>query len=197
MKSSAESASNGLRELNEADPTFHDTGGIRPFGRIVGNLLFSAALSAGALGGTGFESTTPQVPESFTVSSVSSRLRARRTAGQQYVQDRLVAMRERSVEPAVLDEYPTYPTADVIDMAQSLLEKLISETTPTPSVVPGDGGWVEFIWSKSGWDLMFAVSDERTEVWAKHELTGRIEACGSRPEDHLQFGEILASLSIG
>lgn len=197
MRFSADNASNGLQDLSVGDPTFHATGGIHPFGRRVTHILFSVALSTGAMSGAGIEATTAQAPEPLTaVSSVSSRLRERRTAGQQYVQDRLVAMLERSLEPTVRDEYPTYPTASVIELAQKLGEKLISETTPTPSVVPGDGGLVEFVWSKSGWDLMFAVSDEGTEVWAKYEGTG-IEAFGSRPEDHLHFREILESLSIG
>ena len=101
----------------------------------------------------------------------------------------------RSVNPAYrMELLPGYPSSAAIDAANGIVNSLVSETTPTPSVVPGDTGVVEFIWQKSGWDLMFTVGDSGSEVWARFRPTGETVVHGSGDEDGFRFAEILASL---
>jgi hypothetical protein len=196
MSMPTDDASTGSFDMVELDSPLHDTGGIRPFGQKVSTFVVSAALGAGALGLGGLWITESPVPVPIVVvANESSRLKSGKTAGQRYVGGRLDAMRASSETPSVRDEYPTYPSATVIDTARSLIEVIITESTPTPSVVPGDGGVVELIWHKSGWSLMFSVGDTGAEVWARHQSSGRTDIHGDRPEDYRQFAEILASLS--
>ncbi len=64
------------------------------------------------------------------------------------------------------------PTGDTINRAWNLTNHLLSFTSPTPSVIPGDGRSVEFVWKKRGWHIEIEVSPEGDFVWAKQRESG-------------------------
>ena len=147
------------------------------------------ALSAGA----------PIVPTSEPIAaaaSESSRLRGSATQGQHYVANRLNSMLARAEDPTFRNQYPAYPSRRAIEIALTLADVLVSEGTPTPSVVPGDGGVVEFVWNKAGWDLMVAIGEENTDLWAHHRATAMTVVHGPLLQQFASFAPILASLSI-
>ena len=191
-----ENTTSGLCDLPDYDLPLSETGAIRPFSGRVRTLVIGAALSASALGLGGPGSITSAVPEPIVVASASDRMKAWMTPGQRYVSNRLDAMLGHSKDPELREEYPSYPSTTVIDAARKWVDTLVTDTTPTPSVVPGDGGVVEFVWVKSGWDLMVTVGEAGAEMWARHDPTGRTEVDGDRPEDLWQFQQILGSLRI-
>jgi hypothetical protein len=57
-----------------------------------------------------------------------------------------------------------YPTPERVQQAREVTERYFRPTTPTPSVVPGDEGDVEFVWHKNGIDVWVIVGEHGTEV---------------------------------
>jgi hypothetical protein len=192
----ADDASNGLQERPPGNWALHDTGGIRP--RKIGHFMAGAVISLG-LSTAAVSTGSPMLPISEPIISLtdeSSRLKGRPTQGQNYVARRLDAMLMRAEDPAFRREYPMYPTTRSIETARMLAEALVSETTPTPSVVPGDGGVVELVWYKAGWDLMVVVGEGGTELWAHHRSSDETIVRGDFAEQFANFEPILASLPI-
>lgn len=65
-----------------------------------------------------------------------------------------------------------YPTRLTLNRAWRTALRIFDEATPTPSVVPGDDGSVQFVWHRNGWDVEFEVNEEGAEVWARQRMTG-------------------------
>jgi hypothetical protein len=87
---------------------------------------------------------------------------------QPYVSQRLDAMARGEGDWTGLQR----PTQDTLRKALFLATGLFLNTTPTPSVVPGELGEVTFVWHKAGWHLEIAVLADGNLVWAHRKATG-------------------------
>lgn len=75
------------------------------------------------------------------------------------------------------------PSRHVVDLARHVAQDWFYPDTPTPSVLPSEGGEVLFVWHKAGWDLEISVGPGGAEVWAYDrgsgkELSGSLEELG-------------------
>lgn len=144
---------------------------------------------------TAFLTTT--LEQDPVTAAATSQLMSPLSRGQSYVRGRLDSMLKRSDDPSIRAEYPTYPSAATIALAQTVADRYVTKSTPTPSIVPGDGGLVQFIWHKGGWDLMLSVDENGVEeVWARHRLTRTTVVSGDEELDLANFLNILATLTI-
>lgn len=64
---------------------------------------------------------------------------------------------------------------DERSLARALPEllRLLSQRTPSPSVVPTADRGVQFSWHMAGWDLEIEVLPEETEIWVRNRLDNR------------------------
>lgn len=104
-------------------------------------------------------------------------------------------MLERSKDPEVRAEYRGYPTPEIIDRARKVALGIITASVSTPSVVPGDGQRVDFIWSKNGWDLELSVGAHDLTVWAR-KRGGVTQLSSSSAYGLARFMAILARVAI-
>jgi hypothetical protein len=75
-----------------------------------------------------------------------------------YVSDRLSAI---AADPA-----PDLPRAEVINRARSWIMHLLPPSAPAPAVLPSEGGGIDFVWHRGGWNVEIGVEPDGTEtVW--------------------------------
>lgn len=106
----------------------------------------------------------------------------------QYLNNRLAQMSKRAAASV------NYPGADVLDRAWKIALVTFSPHCPTPSVLPGEGGSVQFIWHKGGWDVELEVERSGEYVWARNRRTGETWH-GELVGLFNQFAELLSTLS--
>jgi hypothetical protein len=75
-----------------------------------------------------------------------------------------------------------WPGPAAVTAAWDLACEIFRESTPAPSVVPGDDGAVLFIWHKNGVDAELEVSGTGADLWvhdrvAEDEWSGPVADC--------------------
>lgn len=87
-----------------------------------------------------------------------------------YVLRRLNDLAAGPYEPE--DEDGLLPDPQAVWRALPALGGLLTDRTPTPSVVPTIDGGVQFVWHKAGWDLEIEVLANETIVWGRRRGEG-------------------------
>jgi hypothetical protein len=103
--------------------------------------------------------------ESLSLEALEAAARAATRWGQ-YVNRRLDAI--ASGDGAADWEEETgdpYPTPERVERARAVANQWFRVTTPTPSVVPGDDGAVEFVWHKNQIDVWLEVGADVTDLY--------------------------------
>lgn len=87
----------------------------------------------------------------------------------------------------------TRPSPATIQAARDFAAANLPASAPTPSVVPGEGGSVLFVWHKLGWDAEIEVLAEGTGVWARNRATEE-RFTGSWPKVRFRATALLEAL---
>lgn len=84
---------------------------------------------------------------------------------------------------------------DVIRRAWMFAWASLNPTTATPSVAPGEGGGIDFIWRRRGWHVELSIDDDGESLFAANESTGE-SLEGSFSQHQRWFTYLLRDLSI-
>lgn len=87
-----------------------------------------------------------------------------------YVLRRLNALALKLDEPGPDDLGLPDPLA--LERSLSELQSLLTDDTPSPSVVPTAEAGVQFVWHKGGWDLEVEVLQSETLAWGRNRESG-------------------------
>lgn len=84
-------------------------------------------------------------------------------------------------------------SADLIAKAIVTLNRVMSMTSPTPSVVFTADYSIQFVWHKSGWDIELEVAEWFVEGWASERETGHVVS-GELDEIESEFIDLIARI---
>ena len=105
-----------------------------------------------------------------------------------YVAERLQQLGEQT-------DRPDKPTLETLNMAWSIVDRLLPPSTSTPSVVPSEDGGVELFWQKGGWDVQVEIDSQGVgNVWTRDRNSGD-NHYGSLRERREELLDVLGMLS--
>lgn len=87
------------------------------------------------------------------------------------------------------------PTLETLNLAWSIVDRLLPPSTSTPSVLPSEGGGVELFWQKGGWDVQVEIDSHGAgNVWTRDRNSGD-NHYGSLRERRDELLDVLGMLS--